>query len=138
MDQSKQTTRIGAYGVLRQDNQILLCHLSRSGMWTLPGGGIEFGEPPEKAMTREVLEETGLEVIALDLLGINSFTITKADENFHSIQIVYLADIMAGELRYEEQGTTDMCAWHPYRDVQVLDSVELVKFAVSMINWHGV
>lgn len=31
--------------------------------WTLPGGGIELGEEPALGVRREVLEETGLEVI---------------------------------------------------------------------------
>jgi 8-oxo-dGTP diphosphatase len=137
MAQSNLTTRIGAYGILRQEDQILLCHLTNSGSWTLPGGGIEFGESPEEAMVREVHEETGFHVVALNLLGINSFTIKKDTRHFHSIQIVYLADIIDGELRYEEQGSTDRCAWMSYDETQKLDLVELVEFSTSKINWQG-
>ena len=53
-----EVTRISAYGLLRDADRILLCRLSQgvagAGMWTLPGGGIEFGEHPEAAMIREV------------------------------------------------------------------------------------
>jgi len=58
-------TRVSAYGLLRRDDQMLLCRLSERvgmnpGCWTLPGGGLDFGEDPEDAVVREFKEETGL------------------------------------------------------------------------------
>lgn len=38
-------------------------------MWQFPAGGIEAGETPEDAAVRETLEETGLTVKAVRLLG---------------------------------------------------------------------
>jgi 8-oxo-dGTP diphosphatase len=38
-------------------------------MWQFPAGGIEAGETPEAAAVRETLEETGLTVEPLRLLG---------------------------------------------------------------------
>ncbi|WP_199546624.1 NUDIX hydrolase [Streptomyces sp. N35] len=38
-------------------------------MWQFPAGGIEAGEIPEEAAVRETLEETGLTVKAVKLLG---------------------------------------------------------------------
>ncbi len=35
---------------------------SKEPFWTPPGGGVEFGEPLEVALVREVKEETGLDV----------------------------------------------------------------------------
>src|SRR6185503_9521956 len=56
-------TRLAAYGVIRRDGRVLLCRVSQgnlgAGLWTLPGGGLEFGEHPEVAAVREVEEETG-------------------------------------------------------------------------------
>ncbi|OLZ72541.1 NUDIX hydrolase [Streptomyces amritsarensis] len=37
--------------------------------WQFPAGGIEHGESPEEAAVRETLEETGLTVEAVKLLG---------------------------------------------------------------------
>jgi len=59
--------RVSAYGLIVQENRMLLCRISpqvpaAAGMWTLPGGGIDFGEHPQDAVVREVREETGLDV----------------------------------------------------------------------------
>jgi len=44
------------------DRRILLQHRSDFGVWGLPGGNAEIGEPLEAMITREVLEETGLTI----------------------------------------------------------------------------
>ena len=68
-----QRTYIGAYAVILDPrDRLLLCRLStgciEAGFWTLPGGGIHWGEPPEQAVLRELLEETGLEGSEVELI----------------------------------------------------------------------
>ncbi|MEO1088763.1 MAG: NUDIX domain-containing protein, partial [Acidobacteriota bacterium] len=51
-------TRLAAYAVIVEDNRLLLCRISpqipaHAGKWTLPGGGLDFGETPEAAVVRE-------------------------------------------------------------------------------------
>ncbi len=101
-------------------------------MWTLPGGGLEFGEHPEAGMIREVHEETGLNVLATGLVGVHSFTRDKDHEAFQSIQIIYKTKVVEGSLRHEQQGTTDMCKWQPLQEIDNLKRVELVDIALSM------
>lgn len=103
-------------------------------MWTLPGGGLEFGEHPEEGMVREVQEETGLNVRPVNLLGINSFTRERSQDSFQSIQIMYNTNIISGSLRHEEQGTTDMCKWHSVEKLGGLETVDLVDAALSMAS----
>lgn len=53
-------TRIGAYAIIMKDKQILLIRQTRgphAGKLDFPGGGIEFGETPEQALKRELVEE---------------------------------------------------------------------------------
>ena len=56
-------TRIGCYLVSVNDGMLLITHISpgspAAGRWTLPGGGIHWGEDPGEALEREVFEETG-------------------------------------------------------------------------------
>lgn len=51
-------------GVVFFDNrsQVLLTQRRDVPVWVLPGGGIEANEPPETAIVREILEETGFHV----------------------------------------------------------------------------
>jgi 8-oxo-dGTP diphosphatase len=60
-------TRLAAYAVIVDDaGRILLTWyngLGRPGAcWSVPGGGVEYEESLEDAVTREVLEETGYHV----------------------------------------------------------------------------
>ncbi|MDP2090645.1 MAG: NUDIX hydrolase [Candidatus Gracilibacteria bacterium] len=54
--------RISIKALIYNDKgEFLLCKES-SGLWDLPGGGLDHGENPRDCLKREVLEEMGLEV----------------------------------------------------------------------------
>ena len=62
-------------GIVELDGKILL---ARNAAWTgrrfaLITGFMEAGETPEEGVTREILEETSLEVTALKLIGVYDF-----------------------------------------------------------------
>lgn len=59
--------RPGAYGVLLLDGDVLLA--AQNGALLLPGGGIDPGESPVRALHREVYEETGWHIAAPRRLG---------------------------------------------------------------------
>ncbi|MGH7640798.1 MAG: NUDIX domain-containing protein [Candidatus Dormibacteria bacterium] len=57
--------------VLRRREHLLLCHRSPGrrwfpDVWGLPGGHVEPGEAPERALRRELQEELGIELLELD------------------------------------------------------------------------
>lgn len=133
------TMRLAAYGLVVRDRHILLCRLShllpdRVGHWTLPGGGVDFGEDPTDAMVREVFEETGLRVRPGGVAGIDSEVRRRSSSRLHSIRIVYFTDLIGGELTFETGGTTDLCAWHDLDDVAKLPTVGLVSRGLTFLR----
>jgi 8-oxo-dGTP diphosphatase len=57
-------------GIIRREGKLLLIHRFKEGReyWVFPGGGVEEGESREQALRREMLEETGLELLSYQFL----------------------------------------------------------------------
>jgi 8-oxo-dGTP diphosphatase len=65
------------------------------GKWALPGGFVEYGETVEDAAAREALEETGIEVRLMSILGV--YSAPDRDPRNHHISIVFVATALNGE-----------------------------------------
>jgi 8-oxo-dGTP diphosphatase len=119
--------RLAAYALVRRDDAILLTRNSargpRPGQWSLPGGGVDHGEPPAAAVAREVTEETGLSATIGPLLGVHDEHFTGIaphgrEEDFHSVHLVFAGSVDPGDPRVQDTGgTTDAVAWVPLADV---------------------
>lgn len=134
---TKHYTRIAAYGLLRHQKRVVLCRLAPhiedfAGFWTLPGGGIEFGEHPADAMVREVYEETGLRVTHDAVADIDSLTIPRQGSHQHAIRIIYHAHILGGTLTHETDDSTDRCQWFTLEETRRLPLVDLAVKGVSL------
>jgi 8-oxo-dGTP diphosphatase len=138
-----RVTRLAAYGVIRRCEAVLLCRISpaypAAGVWTLPGGGIEFGETPDAAAVREVEEETGLVARITGEPAILSHTGTWAPTarrptaiSYHHVRFVYPMEVVGGSERMEVDGSTDACGWFTVQQIADLPVVGLVSLALGL------
>lgn len=80
-------------GVVLRDGEILLVRRGRgpaAGEWSVPGGRVEFGEELHEAVVREVVEETGLDVVVERFLGWVE-RIGRDDSPHHFVILDFLA-----------------------------------------------
>lgn len=131
-------TRVAAYAVCRDDvGRVLLCHIAPSvgagDLWTLPGGGLAFGESPSAAVVRELAEETGYRGEVLGLVDVSDrlFTDVADADRLRAIRIVDGVRVVAGDLRDEPDGSTDTCRWFTLDEARSLRLGELARRTIE-------
>lgn len=101
--------------------------------WTLPGGGLNEGEHPAEAARREVFEETGYLVKLTGLLGVDAAVV----DTIQAIRVLYRAEVVAGSLTIEQDGSTNDVAWHRIDEVANLRHVHSVDWALRYLDDPG-
>jgi len=84
-------TEVKGVLLMRRKNPPFKNHLA------LPGGIVEYGESTEKAVIREIREETSLEVQIKRLVGV--YSDPGRDPRGHFVTIVYLCTSIGGKLK---------------------------------------
>ena len=92
------TSGSGAYALVRRGDAVLLTRISErgfhTGSWTLPGGGVDHGEPPRSAVLRELREECGVDGTVGELVAVHDdhFSGTAPSgryEDFHAVALAF-------------------------------------------------
>ncbi|MFI8998895.1 NUDIX domain-containing protein [Streptomyces sp. NPDC053542] len=101
---------VAASAVVTDDaGRILLQRRADSGLWALPGGGMEMGDSLPGTAVREVKEETGLDVEITGLVGTYTdprHVIAYSDgEVRRQFAVVFMARVVGGELAMSDEST---------------------------------
>jgi 8-oxo-dGTP pyrophosphatase MutT (NUDIX family) len=80
--------------------------------WSLPAGAIELGETPQTAVIREVLEETGWDVVVDGIIGVfggNKFRYTyPSGDQVEYVIVMFKCSIVGGDGRPTDAETRSL------------------------------
>ena len=100
---------IGAGAVVVRGDRVLLIE-RRSGeraWWQIPGGFVESDEAIDRAVEREVLEETGVSASVVEVLGFRHAPSQESERTASNIYVVFRLDAIAGEPRPDGEESFD-------------------------------
>lgn len=99
--------RLAVSAAIFRDNRFLLVQRARApalGVWTLPGGRVEFGEGLHQALNREVQEETALTIAIIGLAGFREALPNPArNQPGHFVILPFAAHWSGGEVNLNEE-----------------------------------
>ena len=125
---------VGVGAVIVDEGKIVLVkrkYEPLKGHWSLPGGMVEVGETLEAALTREMLEETGLSVAVGPVIEVFDRITLDGQERprYHYVLIDYLCWPSGGTLRAGSD--VDAAIW---ADPAALAQYSLTEKASSVIE----
>lgn len=128
--------------VMNEKDQVLLVRTHwRSDTYEMPGGNVDLGEPLDKAVCREFLEETGITIRPIGITGVY-FNATK-----QVLSVVFKAEYVSGEIkiqpeeikeaRYIELNETNIDEYitRPQQKSRTLDAMK-AKFFIPYEAWE--
>ncbi len=117
--------------ILNPEDKVLICQSNKwNRKYVIPGGHIEAGEKMEEALTREVKEETGLEVYDIQLLGITESIYSKSFHNqkhFIFVDFICLSDSSQVTLNEESQS-------YKWIELSEIENYDLEEYTANLLK----
>lgn len=131
----KVVQKIILAGIVVYQEKILIIQRSSGdeaypGLWELPSGKRDFLEPSQKALVREVKEETGIDVKTVMPVSVFEFKVEKPNEIRDATQISFLVKPI-GKPKVKLSNEHQNFAWI---DEKELDKYELSKETKEVIR----
>ena len=85
---------IGVGGVVIHENKVLLVKLTygpAQGKWLIPGGMVDPGETLGEAVTREIKEETGVQVKPIGIISVRSMV--RSIDRLTDLYCIFLCEV---------------------------------------------
>jgi 8-oxo-dGTP diphosphatase len=129
MTAAQQFPRLGASACVWKDGQVLLIQRAKppAGLWSLPGGHVEFGETALAAAQRELLEESGVTADLTQFVGL--YEIIREKPLFHYAIACYSGFWRSGEARASSDALA--AAWVSPAELQGFDFAPNVSEAIA-------
>lgn len=116
-----------ASAVIIRNHMVLLQKRVDNNLWSLPGGKMEPGENIEQTIIREVLEETGYNVVVDKLIGVytnpNCIIAYSDGEVRQQFSLCFQCSIVSGELQVSSE-SKEVRFFH-------LDEIETLSMSVQ-------
>jgi 8-oxo-dGTP diphosphatase len=119
--------------IVIDDERMLLIRRGQGasiGEWSIPGGRVEWGETMAEAVVRELEEETGLEGVVTEFVGV----VERIDDEYHYVICDYLVEIIEPDKVRAGDDATD-AIW--IRLDGVADHPGLVDGLAEFLHDHG-
>ncbi|HEX7735057.1 MAG TPA: NUDIX hydrolase [Ktedonobacteraceae bacterium] len=92
--------------------EVALVGRSQAGIWALPKGTPQDGETVEQVASREVQEETGLQVRLITYVGSISYSFVREQIRYHKQVRHFLFEAIGGDMALHDH-EYDLVAWFP-------------------------
>jgi 8-oxo-dGTP diphosphatase len=106
---------------------------STVGMWSNPGGEVDFGETVEEAAVREAREELGVEIEIERTIGFSDQILPRAGLHWHLV--AFLAHIARGEPRILEPEKFDDLRWFSVDELPPNCGLHHVVLPLAQLGW---
>jgi 8-oxo-dGTP diphosphatase len=122
--------------IVIDDDKLLLVRRGRGagiGLWSIPGGRVEWGETLTHAVAREVAEETGLQVVVVDWAG----WVERIGRGHHFVIHDFVAALAPGNAATDAVAGDDAAElrWEPL--ASVASTTDLVPGLAEFLREHG-
>lgn len=125
--------RIRVVGIIRNEDGVLILKRNRGRseapvFWELPTGKIKFGEQPEEAMTRSLMEYANLSANTINLKDVITFLAPEGASRISNLYIIYEVKVS------REAKPEPMSRYSAYKYIKDLTGIRLDEASQSVFE----